>query len=364
MKQSKNILEVYYEPAFSGITRHVGSFVEKLSKENYKFHVVCSTDDEQIERYFRDMGIDVHIVPPDRYFTFLGMVKVIQLIYKLKIDIVHVHNLQSIFWAHLPRLFAPRTKFVFNPQVINFENKTIEKIFFIVWKIFALLSDKIIAVTPSQKATLAQRGIKRDNRIVVIPNSIPPEDIAVAEKGDILAQALDAPCILSVIRLVSQKAPLRILDVADIVCRQYYDAHFYIVGDGPMRDEMERAITTKGLRESVRLLGFRKDALNLIAQADILFSTAQWEGLPYTLLEGMALGKPIVASDIEGHEFLVQNGVTGYLSQSAEAMAGSILLLLRSEEKRREMGRMARQRYMSQFSFEFFIEKMRGLYDI
>ncbi|HRR99243.1 MAG TPA: glycosyltransferase, partial [Candidatus Sumerlaeia bacterium] len=80
--------------------------------------------------------------------------------------------------------------------------------------------------------------------------------------------------------------------------------------------------------------------------------------------EGMALAKPIVASAIDGHEFLVKNGVTGYLSHSTEALAGSILLLLKNESKRREMGRMAHQRYMAEFSFESFIAKMRGLYDI
>jgi len=364
VKQPKNILEVYYEPAFSGITRHVGSFVKRLSKENYKFHVVCATEDEQIERYFQDMGIDIHIAPPDRFFAFLGMVKVIQLIYKFKIDIVHVHNLQSIFWGHLPRLFALRTKFFFTPHVINFENKYLEKAFFIVWKAFALLADKIIVLSPAQKSALVKKGVKREGGIIVIPNSIPSEEIAAAEKGDIMAQSLDTLCILSVLRLVSQKAPLRLIDVAEIVCRQNFDAHFYIVGDGPMMGDMERAIAQKGLRESVRLLGFRKDALNLIAQADILLSTAQWEGLPYTLLEGMALAKPIVASAIDGHEFLVKNGVTGYLSHSTEALAGSILLLLKNESKRREMGRMAHQRYMAEFSFESFIAKMRGLYDI
>jgi glycosyltransferase involved in cell wall biosynthesis len=363
MTITKNILEVYYEPAISGITRHVGQFVKRLNGENLRFHILCSTNDPRISEYYRALGVPVYTVPAAKYFSIRGMWEAVRLIKRLNINIVHIHNLQSIFWAHLPRLIYPRVSFILTPHIINFENRTLERIFYITWRIFSILTDNIIALSAAQKGILIRNRIKRANAVIVIPNSISEEEVGCAGTDEKCAPLpTREPYILSIIRLVRQKDPLRIIAIAEKVCQQNPAVHFFIVGEGPLNVEMKMEIEKKGLGGRVFLLGYRKDTPSLIRHATIILSTSLWEGMPYSLLEAMYLGKPIVVSDIAGHQALVQRGLTGYLAESDEDFINHIAILMRDETKRTEMGLNARKYFDEHFAFDLFLKKMKTLY--
>ena len=363
MTITKNILEVYYEPAISGITRHVGQFVKRLNGENLRFHILCSTNDPRISEYYRALGVPVYTVPAAKYFSIRGMWEAARLIKRLNINIVHIHNLQSIFWAHLPRLIYPRVSFILTPHIINFENRALKRIFYISWRIFSILTDKIIALSEAQKEILIGEKIKRVNAVIVIPNSISEEEVGCAETDEKCAPLpAGEPYILSIIRLVRQKDPLRIIAIAEKVCQQNPAVHFFIVGEGPLNAEMKMEIEKKGLGGRVFLLGYRKDIPALIRHATIILSTSLWEGMPYSLLEAMYLEKPIVASDIEGHKGLVLDGVTGFLAGTIDDFEEKILRLLFDEQLRKSMGNMAGKHFEKYFSFEQFIGKIRSIY--
>jgi len=363
MTMTKNILEVYYEPAISGITRHVGQFVKRLNGANLRFHILCSTNDPRISEYYRALGVPVYTVPAAKYFSIRGMWEAARLIKRLNINIVHIHNLQSIFWAHLPRLIYPRISFILTPHIINFENRALERMFYITWRIFSILTDKIIALSEAQKGILISNRIKRANAVIVIPNSISEEEVGCAETDEKCTPLpTREPYILSIIRLVRQKDPLRIIAIAEKVCEQNPAVHFFIVGEGPLNAEMKTEIEKKGLGGKVFLLGYRKDVSALIRHAAIILSTSLWEGMPYSLLEAMSLGKPIVASDIEAHRTLVQNGRTGFLVRKDDDFLKSILILLSDGKQRHDMGQNARKYYDEYFAFELFLEKMKALY--
>lgn len=358
-----NILHVYYEPAYSGITRHVGLIVEPLRKEekHYRFFVLCSTSDERIPAYFQSLDLPVSQTRGAKYFSLSGMFKLIYFIRKWKIDIVHIHNLQSVFWANLPKIFYPRVKFIFTPQVIDFDNKTIEKYFYMIWKYFSLLSTKIVALSSEQKQILVQSHIKKKEDIEVIPNSVTFPEVVEDYQPD--RNELHKPYILSIVRLVSQKRPEMLIEIAEKVAQRHPRAFFYIAGEGPLRDDLYALIKEKKLGDKVVLLGFRTDIVDLIIHSEIILSTASREGMPYTLLESMALGKPAVASNIIGHISLIENGKNGYLCKDIPEYVNRIDELLADDEKREKMEINARRLYREHFSYPKFLQRMRNLYD-
>lgn len=367
MKEKTNILEVYYEPSFSGITRHVGQIVEYLKGHSgLNFHILCSTNDPRIPEYYKKLGVYVERVSGAKYFSLRGMWKVFRMVNKHQISQVHIHNLQSIFWANLSRIFLPGVKFYFTPQIINFENRMIDSIFYFIWRYFSVLTDKVVALSGIQKIYLVAKQIKTEEDIRVIPNSIPPFDETLFSGGDGNENPLDIrnPSIVSVIRLVPQKQPFRIIAIAREVCRRFPEATFYIVGDGPLCAELADKIREQGLDERVILTGFRKDALRIISCADIILSTSKWEGLPYGLLEAMYLNKPIVASDIDGHRPLIKNGQTGYLAATTEDFVQKISHLLDEPSLRKEMGEAGRKYFDRNFSFELFLKLIEEIYGV
>jgi len=361
MKKKIKILHVYYEPGFSGITRHVGHIVGYPEKDdNFEFSILCSTDDPKISDYYKSINIPVKSVAPSRYFSFRGMIECFRTVRKNRIDIVHVHNLQSIFWAHLAKIFLPKTRFIFTPHVISFENKSIEKIFYIIWRYFSILSKDIVALTKGQKEFLVKKKIKKPEFIQIIPNSVP--DSEQTEKKINANSDLENPCVLSAIRFVGQKNPMEIIRIAEKVCSDITGVKFYIAGNGPLFEDMERMIKEKKLEDRVILLGFRKDTLLLMNQADILLSTSLWEGLPYGLLEAMIMGKAIVASDIPGHRDLIMNGENGYLAKTTEDYAKGIKRLIQEPELKENFGKKARSHFTNEFSFSKFRKNIRNLY--
>lgn len=362
-----NILQVYYEPSMSGITRHVGMIIEGLKHDSaVSFHVLCSTDDPRIPEYFRSVNIPVVSVPGAKYFSIKGLWKVLCMVRKYKISLVHIHNLQSMFWANLPKIGTPRTRYVFTPHIINFENKRIEQVFYFVWRFFACLTDKIVALSEIQRISLATQRIKKKKDLLVIFNSLPLSDDLLKENVLETENPLEIKhlFVVSVIRLVPQKRPFEILSIAREICARFRDVTFYLVGDGPLSSELSKRIREEGLTQRVIPTGFRSDALRIISRADIVLSASLWEGLPYTLLEAMYCKKPIVASDIEGHRPLVLNGLTGYLASSAWEFVEKITQLLERGALRKGMGEAARQHFDQHFSFDLFLEKIKALYGI
>ena len=359
MKKKIRILEVYYEPSISGITRHIGQFVIALKETEFKFYILCSTNDKKIIDFYKDLNIPIKGVPGAKYFSFRGFLEVINLVKKYNIDIVHIHNLQSIFWANIPKLFTPHKKYFFTPHIISFENKIIEKIFYFIWKFFSKLSDKIILLSKYQKENLLNRKVCRENKLLVIPNSIPP----INELRDLeeTAQYQDK-YIISIMRLVRQKNPEQIISIAKIICEKYPALKFFIVGEGELINTLLDLINKNNLTNKVLLLGHREDALKLINNAMIFLSTSLWEGMPYTLLEAMYLKKPIVASNIDGHKDLIISGKTGYLVNSINDYVEKISLLLENENRRTEIGNNAQKHFQDNFSFDIFIEKIKSLY--
>ena len=358
MREKTKILQVYYEPAKSGITRHVSLLTREL-KQEYDFYVLCSTSDPKIEQTFRSLNIPISIVPPAKYFSLKGLRNITRLVRRERIPLVHIHNLQSIFWCNLPRLFCPRTRFLFTPQVIGFENKFVDTLFYLVWRLFSILTKRIVVLSDEQKDFLMARGIGNEKKILVIPNSIPPFE--VDDNMEPVFDENELP-IVSVMRLVRQKAPERILEIAGKVCPHFPRARFYIIGDGPLESKLKKIISERRLRERVIMTGFREDALTFVRNAAVILTTSRWEGMPYTLLEAMYLGKPIVASDIHGHRPLVIEGETGYLARSLEQYVDQTALLLNDEILRETLGKNARRHFKNHFAFDDFIQNMKSLY--
>ncbi len=119
----------------------------------------------------------------------------------------------------------------------------------------------------------------------------------------------------------------------------------------PYQAELEAAIRNLNLEESVHLLGYRRDAPAIMARADVVTLTSTTEGLPRVVLEGMALGKPVLATNVGGVPEAVRDGIDGFLIRPDDVQGYvECLSKLRDPDLRRRMGRAGRERILRQFS--------------
>lgn len=142
------------------------------------------------------------------------------------------------------------------------------------------------------------------------------------------------------------------------------DVDLYIIGRGPCELELRKLAKARGVAHRVHFLGFQRNVYDYIAHCDTLLIPSLHEGLPYTLLEAMALGTPIIASRVGGLAEVLQDGVSGLLIQkgNATALARAIVRLYGDPELRRQLGGHAQRLQQARYSLEAMTERYLGVY--
>ena len=147
-----------------------------------------------------------------------------------------------------------------------------------------------------------------------------------------------APLVGNVAALVPHKGQRYLIEAAHLVVREIPDARFVILGEGELREHLERLVHEHNLEKHVLLPGFRTDVLGCIKGFDVFAMSSVTEGLGTSLLDAMACATPIVATRTGGIPEIVEDGVNGLLvpPRDAPALARAIVRLLNDEPRRRQ----------------------------
>ncbi|MBI3321337.1 MAG: glycosyltransferase family 4 protein [Candidatus Omnitrophica bacterium] len=213
-------------------------------------------------------------------------------------------------------------------------------------------------------------GVPRE-RMIVIPNGIELERFtglngAAEVRTELRAGAQDR-LIAVPARLSPEKGHRVLLDAAASLRARHPDAHYLFIGDGVLREELRRLVAICGLADRVYFLGFRTDLPRLLAAADLVVLPSFTEGVPGVLLEAMAAGTPIVATDVGGVGELLAGGRVGRLVPPGDPAAlGQAIdeLLSADEDVRRRLGAQAQARVQQQYTKRQMVERFIALYQL
>jgi glycosyltransferase involved in cell wall biosynthesis len=174
-----------------------------------------------------------------------------------------------------------------------------------------------------------------------------------------------APLIGFAANFHPDKAPLDFVAVAAQIAAAQPEAHFCMAGHGPLEEAVRASVRKAGLEGKLRLLGFRKDILQVLASCDLLLLTSVAREASSTVLkQAAALGMPVVATDLGGTCEIVEDGRTGILAPPGDvaALARGALLLLNDRPRAKEMGQAGRQKVLQAFTPAAVAEKTEDLY--
>lgn len=165
--------------------------------------------------------------------------------------------------------------------------------------------------------------------------------------------------------LKPQKAPEDVVRVAKILSEKSPEARFVIIGDGELRSRVEALIEQYGLRQRIRLAGWRRNIDKAMKCFDALLLTSHWEGLPRVILEASAVGLPVVATKVGGVEEVVQNGENALLYEvgDVEGLAGGLKKILEGNEKDAWRLRDMTRELPREFHIEEMVKQYQTLYD-
>jgi glycosyltransferase involved in cell wall biosynthesis len=233
-------------------------------------------------------------------------------------------------------------------------------------------ADSIVVNAEAIRKWLIAEGYSEE-KITVIRNGIDFSRFREKTNGASLRRELGLPPRAPLVLLFSRLNPLKgieyFLQSASIVAGHFPEARFLIVGDAPqtgadyikgLKDDVARL----GLENRVIFTGFRLDTPELLSEAAVSVLPSLSEGLSNTLLESMAAGVPVVATNVGGNTEVVEEGVTGLLvpPRDPEAIAHAVCLLLKNPELASSLGRAGKKSVIERFSLDRMVRETEGLY--
>ena len=340
----------------------------QLDRTKFKLTVVTLRGEGPLAERYAAMGIPVERFPIFSLYrpaTLGQAVRLARFLRRERVSVVHCHDQYSNFFtvasarlAGVPVIIASK-RWLHSTRAYRVANG-----------IGFRLATRVLANSPAVAGSLERDDRLGRNRIVTLPNFVddaafsPPSN---AQRGE-WRRELDLPDGARIIGIVASLLPIKdhgtLLRAAALLRERWPDLRVVIVGSGPMESSLRTLANTLGVADLVRFAGLRPQtpSLHHLFEVSVLCSTS--EGFPNSLVEAMAAGKPIVATDVGGVRDAVRADDTGLLvpAQKPEALAGAIDALLSNPDRARAMGSRGLARARGEFSARVVIGALERLY--
>jgi glycosyltransferase involved in cell wall biosynthesis len=297
--------------------------------------------------------------------------RLILILRREKVQVVHTHSSKAgilgrwaAWFARVPRILHTVHGWGFHP------GQAFPVRWFYQWleRRAAGITDVLITVSRDNRREGLAHGIGREDRYRVIHSGIEPREFVLAAEESAKARrkfkSEKRPCVLVLSNFKPQKSPLDVVRVAGILSVRIPNVLVLWAGDGELRPRVEEDLRGRGLSGNFELLGWRDDVPQLLAAADALLLTSLHEGLPRVVLQAMAAGRPVVATDVSGTPEAVAPGQTGFLHppHDWEGMADSLHKILTDPKLASEMAKSGREALQGTFLIREMLREIEALY--
>ncbi|MFC1631067.1 glycosyltransferase family 4 protein [Candidatus Omnitrophota bacterium] len=300
--------------------------------------------------------------------------KLFALIKKVRPDIIHTHTAKAGSLGRLAGVLynlifssnSCRLIHTFHGHVLHSYFSRIKSIIFLwIERFLALFTDRIIAVSESVRSELIALKVSSAKKIITVPLGLDLEQYLNIENEIVRGREYRTVGIIG--RLVPIKNHRMFLEAVKRIKDAFsadQKTKFLIVGDGPLRQDLEIYAQQLGVSKDVTFSGWISDLNQVYSELDIVTLTSLNEGTPVALIEAQASGLPCVATEVGGVADVVEQGKSGILvpNQDTESFISALIKLLNSPDLLRRMGRSGRSRVKHRFSKERLINDIEDLY--
>ena len=375
---TKKIIRIIARLNIGGPTIHVSNLNYYLDKQyGYTSTLIYGSLAEgegSMEYKATEKNLKTILIPElGREISLIKDIATIWKLYKLlrkeKPDIVHTHTAKAGTVGRIAARMAlvPQVYHTFHGHIFHSYFSPLKtKIFIFIERFLSLLSTKIIVISEKQKEEILSFGIAPENKLTVIPLGFELNTFRLVE--NYWHKAYSIPQHIKLIGIVGRLVPVKnhmfFMECAKAIANKRSDVAFIIIGDGELKESLEAKAKQLDLAHMVIFPGFLTDLSRIYSDLDIVTLTSDNEGTPVTLIEAMALGKPVVSMAVGGISDIIEDGVMGHLvyARNAAVFAAKVIDLLDNPPKAQQFGAAAKTKTLSRFGIQRLVQDIHTLY--
>jgi glycosyltransferase involved in cell wall biosynthesis len=366
MAERTNVIHVVEDLKVGGLEKVIAAIVTGLNPRKYHAQVWCLANGGQLADWLQEIGVAVKIFNWRTYHNPLNVARLSCRMRRSRIDIVHTHGYFGSTFGRMAARAAGITRILthVHSSYLNYSPRHL-----VIEKVLSYVTPKVICVSNAVREFVETvEGVSPD-KTCLIYNA----PIWLPENGPGLTQSrhglrfTDQDCVLaSVGSLVENKGHRVLIESLRALKPAHPRLRLLILGDGPLRAELEDLVRRHHMDSSVVFTGLVKNPRAVLSLADIfVHPSLHREGLPLAVLEAMDLGLPVVASRIGGIPEAVEHDRSGVLVPPMDSLALSAAIdrLVRDSGERRAMGAAGRKAVAQRFRCDRMIAQIESLYD-
>lgn len=368
----KKIRVLHVAEAAGGVERYLQTLFKYSDKNQVENILVCSQHyNYSVMKTLADCVIVLKMAHNIEPKSDLKVERTLRRIIKqLKPDIVYAHSSKAGAFARIADL-GIKNKVIYNPHGWAFnmqQSKAKKEMYKWVEKISAHFCDKIVCISDAEKESALKNKICKSSKLQVIYNGIDLKEVknAVPKTRKELNIPEDAFVVGMVSRLSRQKAPDVFVKSAKLIKKKIPNAYFLMVGDGELRNQIEKMIHHFHIDSSFTITGWVDNPISYMKILDVGMLLSRWEGFGLVLPEYMACGVPIIATNVDAIPNIIENGKNGILvsKNDYQEVAKAMGNLVDNEYLRHNLINTAKLVVEQKYSIKRVVRETLSLYNL
>ena len=350
-----------------GVKRLFSWMIPRFDRSRFEVSLLSLRKKDVSEDRLEDFGFPVYYLEKGKFdpSTFPALVSLLK---RLEIDVIQTHGYGATTFGRAAALYLGI------PNVLHEHANLTDTPWFqkIPDAFFDRYTDLAIAVSESTRDFCIHGRKLSPERVKKVFLGAPLEEFEPyseeARRAARRALGFDDDSLVlfgTVTRLMESKGNRYLVEAASRVSAEMPEARFVVVGEGPLQSELEAQAESLGVRDRFFFKGFQRDVAGCFASFDVAVFPSLWEGTPLTVFECMAMGRPIVSTDVDGLREVLVHDDNAYVvpPRDAGALAEAMLRVARDEALRERLGAKAHE-VSREFGIQAFVDRMEQLYEV
>ncbi|HOQ79898.1 MAG TPA: glycosyltransferase [Candidatus Cloacimonadota bacterium] len=377
MNNKKRVLFIITRLTIGGAAAYLIQTAKYLEEHGYECHIMTGSIEEhdlEMIKFHQDYTIKpLYLKELQRAINpwrdLLAILKLRKIIKELQPDIVHTHTSKAgmigritAWLCRVPRIYHTYHGLVFQGHF----GKTLSKVSVFIERLMAIISTKVISISPILTQELLRLRVCKAEKIIDIPLGF---DLIMPAEPKSLRQLYQIPDDKIIVAAIGRFAKVKnhelFIDIAERVCQRSKGIQFLMIGDGERREELQELINKRNLQADIIITGFFNDLYNYYPEVDINLLTSLNEGTPVTIIESFFFNILVLSSAVGGVPDMIRDGYNGFLFDlsDTEGYVNRILDFAQNREKYQQILSNGQRVFQEKYTLNVASEKLIKLFE-